>query len=103
MPDSFVHGVFQARILEWVATYSSRGPFQPKDQSHISCGFCIAGEFFSAEPLGKPLYAEYIMRNARMDKLQAGIKIVGRKKKIIIIIKIARRNITMSDMQLIPL
>ena len=80
LPDSFVHGVFQARILEWVATYSSRGPFQPKDQSHISCGFCSAGEFFSAEPLGKPLYAEYIMRNARMDKLQAGIKIVGRKK-----------------------
>jgi len=24
-PDSFVHGVFQARILEWVAIFFSRG------------------------------------------------------------------------------
>ena len=24
--DSSVHGVFQARVLEWVATFSSRGP-----------------------------------------------------------------------------
>ena len=34
---SSVHGMFQARILEWVAISSSRGPSQPRDQTCISC------------------------------------------------------------------
>ena len=33
---------------------SSRGSSQPRDQTHISCGSCIAGGFFTTEPLGKP-------------------------------------------------
>ena len=33
---SSVHGSLQARILEWVATSFSRGPSQPRDQTHIS-------------------------------------------------------------------
>ena len=32
---------------------SSRGSSQPRDQTLISCVFCIAGRFFAAEPLGK--------------------------------------------------
>ena len=32
-----VHGILQARILEWVAMSSSRGIFQPRDQTQISC------------------------------------------------------------------
>ena len=31
----------QARILEWVATSSSRGSSLPRDQTHISCVYCI--------------------------------------------------------------
>ena len=34
---SSVHGILQARILEWVAISSSRGSFQPSDQTCISC------------------------------------------------------------------
>ena len=30
-PGSSVHGIFQARILEWVAIPSSRGSTQPRD------------------------------------------------------------------------
>ena len=30
-PGSSVHGILQARILEWVAKPSSRGPSQPRD------------------------------------------------------------------------
>ena len=30
-PGSSVHGILQARILEWVAMPSSRGPSQPRD------------------------------------------------------------------------
>ena len=44
-PGSSVHGIFQARILKWVAISSSRGSFRPKDQAHISCVSCIADEF----------------------------------------------------------
>ena len=49
-PGSSVHGIFQARIMEWVAVSFSRGSSQPRDRSHVPC---IAGRFF-AEPPGKP-------------------------------------------------
>ena len=41
LPGSFVHGISQARILEQVAISFSRGSFQPKDRTHISCVYCI--------------------------------------------------------------
>ena len=34
---SSVHGILQARILEWAATPSSRGSFWPRDWTCISC------------------------------------------------------------------
>ena len=36
-PGSSVHEIFQTRILEWVAISSSRGSFQLRDRTHISC------------------------------------------------------------------
>ena len=42
-PGSTVHGILQARILEWVAISFSRGSSRPRDRSRISC---IAGIFF---------------------------------------------------------
>ena len=53
-PVSSVHGILQARILEWVAKPSSRGSSQPRDQTHISYVSCIAGGFFTTKPPGKP-------------------------------------------------
>ena len=38
-PGSSAHGIFQARILEWVA--SSKGSSQPRDWTHFSCVSCI--------------------------------------------------------------
>ena len=32
-----VHGIFQARILKWVAIFSSRRSSQPRDGTHICC------------------------------------------------------------------
>ena len=52
-PGSSVHGIFQARILEWVAMPSSRGSFWPRDRTCHSCNSCIVGRFFTAEPPGK--------------------------------------------------
>ena len=37
MPGSTVHGIFQARIMEWVALSFSRGSSQPRYQTCISC------------------------------------------------------------------
>ena len=55
LPGSFsVHGLFQARILEWVAISFYRGSSCPRDQTGVSCASCIASRFFTAEPLGKP-------------------------------------------------
>ena len=43
-PGSFVHGILQARILEWVASPFSRGSSQPRDWIRISC---TAHRFFA--------------------------------------------------------
>jgi len=40
-PGSSVHGILQARILEWVAMPSSRGYCQPRDQTQVSYASCI--------------------------------------------------------------
>ena len=37
LPGSSVHGISQARILEWVANSFSRGSFQPRDYTCVSC------------------------------------------------------------------
>ena len=36
LPASSVHGILQARMLEWVAMPSSWGSSQPRDQTHRS-------------------------------------------------------------------
>ena len=43
--DYTVHGILQARILEWVAFPFSRGSSQPRDQTQVSR---IGGGFFSS-------------------------------------------------------
>ena len=51
--DAPVHGVFQARILEWVAFSSSRESSCLRDPSHISCVSCVAGRFFTCLAFGE--------------------------------------------------
>ena len=43
-PGSSVHGILQARMLEWVAIPFSRGSYQPRDWTWVSC---IAGRLFT--------------------------------------------------------
>ena len=40
-PGSTVHGILQAKLLEWVAIFSSRGSARPKEQSCVSWISCI--------------------------------------------------------------
>jgi hypothetical protein len=51
LPGSSVHGISQARILEWVAITFFRESSQPRNQTQVSG---IAGEFFTTKPPGKP-------------------------------------------------
>ena len=37
LPGSSVHGIFQVRILEWFAISYSRGSFQPRGLTWVSC------------------------------------------------------------------
>ena len=43
--DYIVHGILQARILEWVAFPFPRGSSQPGDRTWVSC---TAGGFFTS-------------------------------------------------------
>ena len=54
-PQGFtVHGIFQARILEWVTTPISRGSSPPRDRTPISN---IVGGFFTIWAARESLYA----------------------------------------------
>ena len=37
LPGFSVHGIFQARVLEWVAISFSRGSSRPRDRTQVSC------------------------------------------------------------------
>ena len=41
LPESSIHGIFQARILEWVAISFSKRSSRPRDQTHVSYVSCI--------------------------------------------------------------
>ena len=43
-PGFSLYGIFQAKILEWVAIPFSRGSSPPRDQTRVSC---IIGRFFT--------------------------------------------------------
>ena len=44
LPGSFIHGVFQARVLEWIAVSFSRGSSRPRDRTQVSR---VAGRRFT--------------------------------------------------------
>ena len=47
-PGSSVHGILQARILEWVAVSFSRGSSRPINWIHIAYVSCIGRRFFTS-------------------------------------------------------
>ena len=53
-PGSSVHGILQARMLEWVAIPFSSGSSRPRFQTMALISPELAGRFFTTEPLGKP-------------------------------------------------
>ena len=45
LPDFSVHGIFQARVLEWVVISFSRGSSRSRNRTWVSC---IAGAFLTS-------------------------------------------------------
>ena len=41
LPGTSVHGILQARLLEWVAISDLGGSSQPRDQTHVSSVSCM--------------------------------------------------------------
>ena len=67
LPGSTVHGIFQARILEWVAVSFSRGPSWPRDQTHIVC-------------ISKWILYHWVTREALSTTCKVGLKqMINRK------------------------
>ena len=68
LPGSSVHGIFQARVLEWVAISSSRESSQPRDGTCASCIgkrilYCCTSSLNSAKELKKVLQAHLHFSN----------------------------------------
>ena len=55
LPGSSAHGITQARILDWVTIFFSRGSSWPRDQTHVSC-------------MGRLILYHWATRNANSTK-----------------------------------
>ena len=75
-PVYFVHGISQARILQWVAISFSRGSSPPKDQTAYPA---LAGGFFTTYILYIRIYKE--LKSTRRKTTR--IKIVKSLEKIL--------------------
>ena len=53
-PVSSVHGILHARILEWVASSSSRGSRLPRDLAALPALPALQADSLPTEPPGKP-------------------------------------------------
>ena len=60
-----VHGIFQARVLEWVAISFSRGYSQPRDGTQVSS---LQADALPSELPGKPQYLKTLSKNDNLLK-----------------------------------
>ena len=57
LPGSSIHGILQARILEWVAMSFSRGSSQPRNRTWV---FCLQADFLPVSHKGSPRRLEWV-------------------------------------------
>ena len=83
-PGSSIHGILQARILEWFAISFSRGSSRPRYQTWVSC---IPGRFFTIwttreAPLLVLKSILYFLIRHNTGKYQSNQKMVRRKLNV---------------------
>ena len=67
--DYTIHGILQARLLEWVAFPFSREPSQPRDQTQVSR---IAGGFFTRWATGEAHLSEWLFKKTANNQCSWG-------------------------------
>ena len=70
LPDSSVHGILQARTLEWVAIPFFSRSSQPSDRTQVSW---IAGRFFTLWAIGEAHGSIYTLEIAKCYRLGLGL------------------------------
>ena len=70
---SSVHGILQARVLEWAAMTSSKVSSRPRDQTHISYVSCIGRQVLyhwaiRGSPLDPSLHGKYMGKSGSSDR-----------------------------------
>ena len=58
LPGSSIHGIFQARVLEWAAISFSRGSSQPRVQTRVSC--IVGRRFYCLSHQGSPYHMGHL-------------------------------------------
>ena len=66
-PGSSLHGIFQARIVEWVVIPISRRSSPSRDQTWVSC---IAGRFFTVWAIREAPLGTYLATFYKSDVLK---------------------------------
>ena len=69
LPHSSIHGIFQARVLEWVAISFSRGSSQPRDRTQVSL---IVGRCFTVPSLFLKEMNIYVHKKNIQKKVHSG-------------------------------
>ena len=72
-PGSSAHGIFQARVLGWVAISSSRGSSRPRCRTCVSCISCIGRRvLYHYRQLGSPLLPQrYFQKQTRAQEFSS--------------------------------
>ena len=63
-PGSSVHGISQARTLEWIAMPSPWGSSRPRDQTRVSCVSCIGRQILHHCTTGEHSFFGHATRHA---------------------------------------
>ena len=65
LPGSSVHGIFQARVMEWVAISFSRGSSRPRDRNQSSA---LQADVLPSEPPGKLYVSDILMLDGQNEE-----------------------------------
>ena len=71
LPCSSVHGILQARVLEWGAISFSRGSSRPRDRTQVSA---LQTDSLPSEPLRKPECGKHRLKKRKTPSCWKGEK-----------------------------
>ena len=71
-PGSSVHGILQAKILQWVAMPSSRGSSHPRDGTRVSYISYIGSWQADSLLLAPPVYENIYLREIKLREARCG-------------------------------